>query len=323
MVRRMDANRFQRRRAVLAGRKRTPVDPCSAYLEAARRARAARRVRVLARRQLPVLLVHSRWSALGDFLADLKVDLSLDRTPTRCVQVDLAPLASRSMVECWEGIMRQLVEGLDLPTPVRATAPVDERGFIHELRELVDGTSGRACVCFTRAADVPVKILQELLDALSGRIGVVMATRVVPAVAVFDLRVVELPDYEPKEAVGRLVEHLGAQSIDDLTLAVELLGGVPALLDVVTTRQRLMSVCENQTEVWRVVGSIADEFRQVVDIAAADDALSERLEQISSFGPLDEGPRDVRLIQAGLVLRRPGGKVCIRTPIFGELAINA
>jgi hypothetical protein len=133
-------------------------------------------------------------------------------------------------------------------------------------------------------------------------------------------RRVVLNDYGPEEAVEALVEHLGPREPGFLASVVDVVGGVPAFIDVLGSQPgRLSDIIANPDTVWRALGSTALDLRSVVELATSDPDASARLDHLCD-GPAPWNLHDQALMDAGLVSRDPvDGQSRLRSPLIAQL----
>jgi hypothetical protein len=122
-----------------------------------------------------------------------------------------------------------------------------------------------------------------------------------------------------------LVEHLGPLDRYTLQSVVDVVGGVPEILQRLGTlgTEALTQVTHHPESVWRVLGQLAIEIRGAFEIVAADSALSDRLEQLAKGGPLPQQPaQDFALMRAGLIKQSARNHTSqLRAPVFSKLAL--
>ncbi|MBT3218425.1 MAG: hypothetical protein HN348_04985 [Proteobacteria bacterium] len=333
----MRSNRFIRRRHIIEGKRRAGLGAAQHYFAAARRERASRKVRTLIRRMHNVVLVTPRWSMVGAFLSDLGGDLAIGKPQVQTKLFDLHGLGQYSIPEIW----LRLTRILDPKDQETLAHPVGRQGFINALVGLfnvAEDPACKKCLMLHGVELLPLEIRADFLAAVKRFVSVQGAGRTLCILVTGNLGLgaaaieaglerVFLPDYESAEAVERLVEYLGPMSRYDLEMAVELVGGVPAFLQVLgEAPSRIQDVCENQTEVRFALGALMDEVRGAVDIVNSEERMAARLEQLAAFGPLQtEWDLDDRLDRAGLLKRFKRGSadmVGLRAPVFAELAAN-
>ncbi len=110
-----------------------------------------------------------------------------------------------------------------------------------------------------------------------------------------------------------------------LDRCVEIVGGVPAVLDAIGSEGRsvLREIVENRDSLWRLLGKLASEIRGAVDIVSGNEELAQRLEALALGGPKTYVKEaDNALSAAGLILLDDRSRrASMRAPIFGDLAI--
>ncbi|MEZ4321181.1 MAG: hypothetical protein R3F61_27145 [Myxococcota bacterium] len=333
-------NRLTRRIAILRGKREGAFDPNQYYFENARRTRLARAVRVHLRFGRPVVLVAPRWSQAEVFLEDLSVDLSLGDPSILARTLSLAPLKGLTAHQGWGWLAAAVAEFCQIHLEEGpAWQAVSRRGFRAVMAELMARAEGGRprCLLVHHVEHLPVDALTDLVDVFRehvarfphGRCFNLLLAGSVDA-RHFDLagavRMV-LPDFSTIEAVEILVEHLGPLDAHRLRHVVDVVGGVPALLDALgeSGENDLSGVLADRENLWRALGIVADEVRHALDIVNSDERLSTRLERLARLGPLPEDPEfDFPLRQAGLVRQQigtTGVHTIIRTPWFSELAL--
>jgi len=331
-------HRFERRLHILRAKRKGAFDPDQHYLEKARRGCVARKVRVLLRQMQPVVLIAPRWSQAHRFLDDVGVDLAVGRPSIECRTLSMAPIHGRSVHQARAWLIRGITEfcGLYLTGPV--SQAVDRNGFRHVMRELLQRTTegprralllhGVEHLCVEARDDLVGVFLHHAREAGDRRrLNLLLAASV--SIAALDLpgaRRLMLSDYGEEEALEVLTEWAGLVEPQHMWTAVDLLGGVPALLDAVGAEaEQSGSLPSGHDGVWRALGSLADEVRGAISIAVSDERLGDRLEELARMGPLPREPElDPLLLRAGLIQEVPGsgeGRVRVRAPVFGDLAL--
>jgi hypothetical protein len=326
-------NRLERRIAILRGKRDGSFDPDQRYLEQAWRNRIARQVRVHARRMEPVTIVTPRWSQARRFLDDLSGDLLLGEPAVVARPLSLLPLQGRTPHQAWAWLVQAITEFCRLSLDGPAWQVVSRRGFRHVMAELFaraeDGE--RRCLMIHGLEHIHVEALRDLISAFSehvaqregeARFNLLLCSGVDAEHFRFPgFRRVVLSDYGDEEAVEALVEHIGPKERGFLEGIVEVVGGVPAFIDVLGSQpQRLAEVVADPDSVWRVLGSAAVDLRSVVEIATADPDASARLEFLASEGSAPPAPTDHSLFDAGLVRRDPlDGRTRLRSPLIAQL----
>ncbi len=327
-------HRLDRRTRILRGKREGAFDRDQYFLERASRARAARKVRLLLRRQVPVILITPRWSEAQAFLDDLGTDLALGAPRIHCRTLSMAPMLGRSVHAARTWLVRALIEfcGLQVDGPVAQA--VDRHGFRQVMREVlrrVEEGPRRALLVHqvehleVEARNDLIRVFSEHREEQGGRcrINLLLACSVdAPSFEVRDAERVFLSDFSEVEAVENLVELAGPAAHTELRYVVRTVGGVPALLRSLADDAPLPA---SRDEVWRALGTLADEVRGAVSIVSSDDRLADRFEEVLQLGPLPIEPeRDAPLLRAGLLQELYGGlsaRVQVRSPLFAELAL--
>ena len=303
------------------------------------RARIARKTRFHLRRMTPVVLVTPRWSQAQRFLDEVSVDLLVGEPIVRARTLSLHPLAGRTPHQAWSWLVLAMTEFCQLPLEGPAWQVVSRRGFRHVMRELfVRADEGeRRCLMIHGAEHIQVEALRDLIEVFDdhvrnrtgpARFNLVLAGMIdAPHFGFPAFERLVLPDFGPEEAVELLVELIGAADRARLRSAVSVIGGIPAMLDLLGTEaaSRLGDLAADRRAVWRVLGAIATEVRRSYDIVAADEGLLARMELIAREGPQPVDPeRDEPLLRAGLVLGQGHAegsrKTAIRAPFLEDLA---
>lgn len=325
-------HRLDRRLRILRGKRITPFNSKQYAVERATRARAARRVRHLLRRMVPVVLESPRWSEVPSFLDDIAVDLSLRAPAIQCRTLAMAPMAGRTVHDSRQYLTRAIIEFCELYVSGPVWTAVDRNGFRNVMRDLLRRarTGPHRALLIHGVEHLHIDALLDFVDVFSEHIDEFTEDRrlnvlFAGSTALVGLQLpsgqhVRLADYSPEEAVEALVEQLGPTDRSVLDAAVELVGGVPALIDAVA---RVASAGQwhtsNRHELLRGLGRLGGEVRSAVEILCADNSVAERLEEVAMRGRVREEPADRVLIEAGVFLaRRHKGhsEVRLRAPVF-------
>ncbi|MFK7928480.1 MAG: hypothetical protein AB8H79_09835 [Myxococcota bacterium] len=330
-------NRLDRRLTLLRAKREGTFDPDQPFLESAARTRAARKVRVLMRRQVPVALLTPRWSRPDRFLDELSVDLQVGRPRVAAHVVPLGVVHGRQVHEIWAFLLRSIVEACHLELTGPASQPMHAAGFRKVLEELLERTVGgpRRALLLHGVEHLDLDTLTELAKVLTrhheeyqekARFNLLFAgsaTLPKSGLEAFDRTV--LPDLGVDESIQVLHEYVDRGDPAEIELSAALVGGVPALLHAVgMAAEREGQFPTSQEALWRAIGPLAEELRAAVDIVAADGSLAERLEDVARDGTLPLEPkRDASLVRAGLLrgvprARRP--RVTVRAPLISQLA---
>lgn len=310
------ANRLNRRTTLLRGKRDGAFDRDQYYLERAARARVARKVRFRVRRMEPVVLVTPRWSEARRFLDDVAVDLQIGEPMVRARTLSLHPLEGRTPHQAWSWLVIAMTEFFALPLEGPAWQVVSRRGFRHVMRELFARADEgeRRCLMIHGLEHIHVEALRDLLEVYGAhvrerlvepRFDLLLAGSI--DASHFELPGVDrlvLEDFSEREALEALVEHVGTDDLARARAAVSVVGGIPAMVDVLGSEGsgRLADLASDRAVVWRVLGPVAVEVRRAYDIVASDEALLARIELIARKGPQVPDPtRDEALTRAGLV----------------------
>jgi hypothetical protein len=328
-------HRFERRRHILDGRRGRAFDPRQYYREAAVRARAGRKVRFLLRQMQPVVLITPRWSRAHRFLDDIAVDLAVGTPPLRCRTLSLVPLQGRTVHESWTWLVHAMSEFCELRLAGPVAQAVSRDGFRHVMAGLFERSARgprKALLVHglehlhVEARDDMFRVFEEhVRTAGDGRsINLLVAGAVdAPSFTLKGARRIVLPDFAREEAIEALVEYVGPQARGVLEPIVDLVGGVPALLDALgMMAENGGQLVGDRDQLFRSLGPLADEVRGAVAIASAVDGLATRLERVALQGPVPVDPQWDRLLErAGLVQVATGhvGKVTVRAPLFAQL----
>ena len=331
-------NRLERRIAILRGKRDGAFDPDQRYLERAWRARVTRQVRVHARRMEPVTVVTPRWSQPRRFLDDLSADLLLGEPSVVARPLSLAPLQGRTPHQAWAWLVQAITEFCHLPLDGPAWQVVSRRGFRHVMAELfarAEEGDRRRCLMIHGLEHIHVEALRDLIAVFSDhvdqragepRFNLLLCSGVDAEHFHFEgFRRVTLPDYGHEEAIEALVEHIGPREPGFLQALIEVVGGVPAFIDVLGSQpQRLAEVVADPDAVWRVLGATALDLRNAVEIATANPDAAARLEHLAREGEAPPSPIDTSLLDAGLIRRDPvGGRTRLRSPLIAHLLIDS
>lgn len=294
-----------RREALLGG-------SCGATIRAPRDG-AARRVRMALRRLRPVILTTPRWSAVSAFLSDLEEDLAIGEGRVRIERAALHTLRGGTPA-AWGTLLRLVASACPLG-PTRLAQPVDRKGFRYILAELLQaaGEGAPRALALHGVETVPMEALEDLVQGFDARrkelkgknrftlllAGSVPLPGLTPSGGVR----MDLPDYGPEEAVQALVERLGPRDPRLLRGIVELVGGVPSLIEAVGHIGR-DALSLDRHRILRSMGALSDEIRGAVSIVVSDGDLAERLDEVvrTTRSPW-VAPHDTALLAAGLVRR--------------------
>lgn len=328
--------RFERRLKILRGRRQQALDvKVLGAQERAVRARIARKVRFWLRQRRPVVLFTPRWSAAPRFLDDVAGDLQVGEPVILARVLSVAPLAGRPLHESWGWLVKALTEffGIDLGATVAQA--VSRQGF----RTVLGAIFRRSLNLEPRVLlihgveHLPVEAREDLLIAFQDHQEVAGPSRTfTPLLAVSSAAAnfvlegaaeLTLVDYSRDEAVEALAEYLGAIETERLRRAIDVIGGVPALIDRIGSEADASGgrLSSDRDAIWRALGPLAEEIRGAVAIAAGASGVMDRLEEVSRFGTVTEGHEaDAALVSAGLVERRGERDVALRAAVLSEIA---
>lgn len=326
--------RLDRRLRILRGKKKTPFDPSQYAIERAARARAARRVRHLLRRMVPVVLHAPRWSEARAFLDDVGVDLGVRRPAIQCRTLALAPMVGRSVHDARQYLIRAIIELCELYVDGPVWLAVDRNGFRNVMRELLRRarTGPRRALLMHGVDHLHVEALadfvtvfEEHMEEFGGqrRLNVLLSgSPAMQPIGVEGFQSVRLPDYSVEEAIEALVEMLGPTDPSVLRGAIDAIGGVPALVEVVGRHAAAGQwITTDEDHLLQSLGRLGEEIRSVVSIACSDEGAAQRLDLLAREGASVREPSDESLLVAGLVnpcRGRGHDDVALRSPVFGR-----
>lgn len=332
----MTAHRLDRRLAILRGKRQSSFDKDQYYLERAARARVARAVRVALRRGLPVVLVTPRWTQVQQFLDDVVTDLLVGRPVVECRTLSLAPLEGRTPHQAWNWLVQAVTGfcGLEVESG-SAWRMASRQGFRHTLKALFaraeDGP--RRCLMIHGLEHMHVEALRDLIEVYEdhahdrvgsgrgGRFNLLLAGSIdAPHFEFASSTRLVLADHSEQEAVEALVEHLGHRELGRLRDLVEVVGGIPAVLELFGTQASgdIGAVIADRSAVWRLLGNLALELRRAWELASTDDDAGERLLTLCAGKALRREPPDELLGRAGLVTTERG-RTRIRARMLADL----
>lgn len=328
-------NRLERRIWLLRGKREGAWDTDQRWHEDASRARVARRIRALLRRNDPVVLITPRWSQPARFLDDLALDLQVAAPRIRARALSLQPLQARSVVETWQWLVRAIGEFAPRAALTsRASQCVDRHGFRSVISQMlartVDGP--RMALMMHAIEHLHLEVREDLWEAFSDHVESAGAKRTFNLLLAgalepnaFDIENtdrVTLPDFGRREAAEAIVEHTGPMARDKLDNVWQLVGGVPALIEQIGRASEVQGLAADRDGLWRALGPLAEEVRGALAIVSAVDGLGERLEEILKTGEAEERAQDRMLLRAGLLTQRGTNprRVRLRAPVFADLA---
>ncbi len=336
----MPMHRFERRRALLQGRRAAAFDPEQLRIEGAPRARLARRIRGHLRRLEPIAMLTPRWSAPQGFLEDLALDLAVGEPELGCRTVSFRPLMGRSAPEAWNFLLRVLGDlgGQDYGTRI-APMVCDRRGFYNAAEMLLDNAQEEAeypiALLAHGAEHLPVEVLDDIAQVWARyaenvttdrRCTLLLAGSVdTPALDVGNATRIDLADFGELEAADSLVVQLGAADAEAVERAARFSGGVPAIVQaLINGVGRADELPRTPQDLLRAVGPVGDEIRGAVQGALTTPDTAERLHCLLDGEPQLEEPHvDEALLLAGVIrrVRRVGGPhVALRSPAIASAA---
>lgn len=307
-------DRFRRRVAILSGKRQGAFHPEQYWREAARRARAERKVRHLAREGQSVIVFVPKWGGRSRFVRYLAEDLRIDR-PVRAVRrirgkavEDLGP----------DEIAGWLAQGMVALTGRTDNAQrlVQRHGLTRVARRVAERTRVRSTLIIDHAHLLPPDLLVPLLmagRATEGRFSVIVVSerRVSPKGALSAIPVVQMPDYAPAEGVDFMVGCFGHALPFDIHNRVGWMGGVPELLE------EYGGIGPNQMRPGALVESLPAVAAELESVIAATGAEAVR-RLLAARDWCGAQTADVPLVEAGLLVRY-GDKVKVRADLFADL----
>ncbi len=334
-------HRLDRKIRILREKRNGAFDRDQYFLERALRARTGRKVRLALRRMQPVVMHTPRWSEAEAFLDDITMDIRLGRPSISARALSLHPMSERPVNEAWRFLLTGIVEFCHLVESNTGIAAADRNGFKTHLHDLFFKvrTGPRRALLVHGVEHLHAEALEDLIEVFTEyrlnvhpedrRLNLLLASSVDgPGMEMEGALQVQLNDYSSVEAIETLVEHLGPTDRNRLDQAVQVVGGVPALLSALGSDGiESGALAYGRSAIWKALGSLAEEVRGALEIVNSDETLGKRLELISSRGPVerndDEG--DVELTRAGLIQEVSWGRpnrVEVRAPVFAELALG-
>jgi hypothetical protein len=280
-----------------------------------------------------------RWSATSQFLEDLALDLAVGEPAVGCRTVSFRPLKGRSVAEAWQftlQIFGQLGHRGWRPSSLPTVA--DRRGFRWAMEQLLEeahrGSRHRVALLAHGAEHLPMEITEDLTAVWGDYVGrhpegrrcAVLLSGASSArwLSIGDAPRIELTDFGEGEAAAAIVGRAGPLPMRQLELAVRFSGGVPGLVEALGREARSSGrLPMRREELLGCLGPLGVEMRSAVDIVAAHDELSDRLQELLPGEPIPEVEEvDTPLVLAGLVRRVRGGlepHVTLRAPAIAAL----
>jgi hypothetical protein len=326
--------RLDRRTTILRGKRATAYDPNQTYLAAATRERAARKIRCALRSLDPVILHTPRWSRAPEVLDDILVDLAIGEPSIHCKLLALSPMQGQSANDCWSYLVRAVMEFCDLTYEGPAGQAVNRRGFRSVMGNLLRRTiHGERCALLIHGVEtMDVEALEDFVRVFgfhmteageSRKLTIVLAGSV--SMANVDLPGavhLSLPDFGQEEAFEHFVEYIGHTPPGPVNRAIDLVGGVPALLNCIGEKAQADGFGSSKEDHIKALGPVMEELRHALAIVSADQRLAERLEDVARHEvlPMDEST-DQTLLGAGLLRQCVGreARVALRAQVFLHL----
>lgn len=325
--------RLDRRIKILRGKRNTAYDTNQTYLAGADRERVARKIRRHLRQLDPIVLKTPRWSQAPELLDDVLVDVAIGEPKVRCKLLSVSPMQGRSAADCWTYLVRAIMEFCDLTIEGPAGQAVSRHGFRSVMGNLLRRTihGERSALLLHGVETMNVEALEDLVHVFSHHLKEAGEARkltllIAGSVAMPHLELpgavyLRLPDYGREEAVEHMVEYLGHTPPGPVNRALELVGGVPALVDCLGEQAQTKGFGSSKEDHLKALTPMMEELRGAISIVSADQALAERLEDVARHETLPMEEMDMKLIRAG-ILRRCGGRfdqVTLRANVFLRL----
>ncbi|HMV69764.1 MAG TPA: hypothetical protein PKA64_23175, partial [Myxococcota bacterium] len=233
----------------------------------------------------------------------------------------------------WGRMLAILAEHVEAPLPSAAAWPLAPGGFRFGVQALLEAASRRSptVLLAERGHHLPADVLSDLARSWSdwaASLGEPPAVRLLLAVRAGGqapmpeaCTVVDLPDPTPYEALVQLAGWLGTDRVTALQGVLAATGEIPELLRQIVVAGRLPDPAQAET-VLRAWGGVRRGVVAALQIARADDALAQRLDQLAKGGQPFEPATDLPLEEAGLIRRRRRGlavEAQLRSPTFAQL----
>jgi hypothetical protein len=315
------------------------AEPEATPVELGLRSRSARKIRTNLRRMEPVVAIMPRWGATAQFLQDISLDLAVGEPAIGCRSLSFRSLHGRSLAEAWQATLHafgQLTQRHRRAGPLQTVA--DDRGFRWALEQIVEeahrNSRHRLALLLYDAEHLPVDILEDVTRVWEsyaerhpeGRRCTLLLAGPPTArwLSMGGCPRIEVADYAEVEAQAALMGRAGPMPLRLVEQVARFSGGIPGLVEELGRRARIDGqLPARRQDLVAALGSLADEMRGAVDIVAAHDHLSDRLQLLLAGEALEERPEvDNALVLAGLArrLQRPGGPVVqLRAPAIAAL----
>jgi len=126
-----------------------------------------------------------------------------------------------------------------------------------------------------------------------------------PALDVGNAARIDLSDFGEAEAAATFLRQIGGMPFPVLQRVSRFTGGVPALVDALSTgASELGHFPMQHGELFRLMGPLADDVRGAVSMAMTSPPLADRILELANGEPRLEAPEvDDQLIMAGLIRR--------------------
>ena len=130
-----------------------------------------------------------------------------------------------------------------------------------------------------------------------------------------------LPDFGRQEAIEHLRSYVGVQPPGPINRALEIAGGVPALLDCLGEAALDSGFGSSHDDHRKALTPLMEELRGALELVHSDQKLAERIEDIGRFGVMPREDIDEPLISAGILVKvKPEPmRVALRAPVFLHL----
>ncbi|MEN0068281.1 MAG: hypothetical protein AAGA48_39535 [Myxococcota bacterium] len=336
------ANRFERRMAILRGKRQGSFDRNQHYLERASRTKVARKARHHLRAMRPVVLKTPRFSLPERFLDDLAVDLRLGQPTIFCRTLSLAPLEGCTAQQARSWLMNAFANFCLLNTEpssvLRVSSSHDFRVLMKELFRRAEATD-RRCLLVHGIDTLPTEALRDLVAVFEDHVhhrrgapgfNLLLAGLELPEWAAHPAVVsLTLPDFSDEEAVEALVEQLGPENHLQYSALVATVGGIPEVIEALGSDRstHINRIVRDPSAFWAVLGPLAESLRKAHHDAIQRPALADRLRSLATRGPLAPYPElDDALAQVGLV--ETSGQTptmlttALRAPVLADLILS-
>ena len=315
------------------------IDPAQPSWSAAPRGRVARKVRASLRRMEPVVIMAPRWSQPMSFLEGLALDLVTGQPALTCRTVRFRGMKGRSLPEVWNhlvAIFQRLIPRAEIASVPSSVA--DRRGFRWSLRQLLQQAHDTAphpvALLACEVEHLPLAAIEDVVlvweeyweaNPTERRCALLLAGSVQASwLRIGQTPQIALTDYSPQEAAAVMITRPEQQTSERVALVAQFTGGIPSIVDRFSAHfAEHGELPTSRKELLAVLGALGDEMRGVIDIVAADEGLSVRLERLRRGEPvLANEELDLPLQQAGLlrdVIASGERLVALRAPAIAAL----